>query len=150
MRGGGTYCDYKMIMLRKLPMFKTLRPTVHLLPVLGTHSAPHCCSLLIRITKTPAPAATSPSCLPSPSLDTAPPTIINWYRVSRSIGWRLGLQALTGIVFTTFILGKDSWHQYIYGRYFLDILFQACFTGPPHSTIRRDGQYCISKLRRRR
>ena len=28
--------------------------------------------------------------------------------IPRSIGWRLGLQATTGIVFTTFILGQSS------------------------------------------
>ena len=28
----------------------------------------------------------------------------------RDIGWRLGLQAVTGVVSTTFILGKSSYH----------------------------------------
>ena len=62
--------------------------------------------------------------------------------LTRSIGWRLGLQAATGILFTTFILGaiiflKHAQEHTGPSLVAIEINFQEHFIGRPPSTIRR-------------
>ena len=47
-----------------------------------------------------------------------------YFSIFRSIGWRLGLQALTGIIFTTFILGKNCEMAGI--KIFIHIILTSC------------------------
>ena len=75
---------------------------------------------LIRITKDRIRSDTSATCqdketfilamLIYPSVTPTEHPAVSFVFI-RSIGWRLGLQALTGIVFSTFILGKLYFHH---------------------------------------